>query len=388
MRLRFAALIAVVAGLAGGIIGAAALQLTNDDDEPAAVSAPVETADGDEAEDSTQPVATEEGCLSAADVYEIVRPSVVQVTSSAAQSAGTGTGVVVDEEGRILTNYHVISGASEIEVRFDDDTTASAEVIGSDRANDLALLQISDAGVDVEDAVLGDSDALRVGDEVLAIGNPFSLEGTLTRGVVSAVDRTYSRGNSTRPIRGMIQTDAAVNPGNSGGPLLNCKGEVIGINTLLENPTGENVNVGVAFAVAINTARQSMPQMLTGETVSHPWLGIAGVDVTPALADELGLEVDRGVYVTVVSPASPAEDAGLEGAFASSSQAAGSADIVPGGDVIETVNGQSVGSIEELAEFLDENAQPGDTVELGVRRGSDSLTITAQLAEWPAANAT
>jgi S1-C subfamily serine protease len=182
----------------------------------------------------------------------------------------------------------------------------------------------------------------------------------------------------------MIQTDAPINPGNSGGPLLNCKGEVIGINSLLENPTGQNVNVGVAFAVAINTAKRSMNDMLAGETVSHPWLGIGGVDVTPALAEDLNLDTESGVYVTLVSAGSPADASGLVGAFSSENQAAGSEDVPPGGDVILSVDGEPVSSIEELAGYLDREKQPGDSVELVVVRDGEEMSLTARLAEWPA----
>jgi len=256
-------------------------------------------------------------------------------------------------------------------------------LIGSDPANDLALIDADVSGKDLTAADLGDSDALRVGDPVLAIGNPFNLEATLTQGIVSAIDRTYSSGASTRPIREMIQTDAAVNPGNSGGPLLNCRGEVIGINSLLENPSGANVNVGVAFAVAINTAKQSLSQMEAGETVSHSWLGVAGVDVTPALAEELGLDAESGVYVTLVSANSPADEAGLQGAFASQNQAAGSETVRAGGDVILAADGESVTSVDELAGYLDDNKQPGDSVELTILRDGREVTVQAQLAEWP-----
>jgi S1-C subfamily serine protease len=219
---------------------------------------------------------------------------------------------------------------------------------------------------------------------VLAIGNPFNLEATLTQGIVSAIDRTYTPGSGTRPIREMIQTDAAVNPGNSGGPLINCRGEVVGVNSLLENPSGDSVNVGVAFAVAVNTAKRSLPDMLTGETVSHPWLGIAGMDVTPALAEELGLDTDAGVYITLVSQGSPADELGLQGAFSSQDQAASSADVVPGGDVIKEVDGQPVSSLEELASYLDREKRPGDSVGLSILRDGESLALTATLADWPA----
>jgi S1-C subfamily serine protease len=382
MRLRYVAIGTVFAGLVGGVIGAAAIQtIDNGGDDSSTPSAVSEQTP--EAESSPQVASLTEGCQSAADIYEAVRPSVVRVNSSSNQTQGTGSGVVLDEEGHILTNNHVISDASTVEVVFADGTTAAAEIVGTDPANDLAVLDITDPDVDVDPAELGDSDALRVGDTVLALGTPFRLEGTLTQGIVSALDRTYATGNSTRPIRNMIQTDAAVNPGNSGGPLLNCVGEVIGINTLLENPTGENVNVGIAFAVSSNTAEQSLPKMLTGTTVSHPWMGIAGADVTPALAEELGLDADKGVYVTVVSSGSPADDAGVIGAFASADEAGASADLVPGGDVIVAVDGEEVAGIEDLAGYLAENKQPGDSVELTVLRDGETITLTAELAEWP-----
>jgi S1-C subfamily serine protease len=383
MKLRILAAITVISGMIGGLMGAGAVQVFDGGGENGAVSTPAPTSSAED-EPSPQGASLTDDCLSAADIYEQVRPAVVQITASAGQSGGTGTGVVIDEDGHILTNNHVVSGARTIEVRFADGSTSSASVVGTDPANDLAVVQVSDPDTAPAPAAIGDSDAVRPGDSVLAIGNPFNLEGTLTQGIVSALDRTYAAGGSTRPIRGMIQTDAAINPGNSGGPLLNCAGEVIGINTLLENPTGENVNVGVAFAVAINTAKGSLDDMLAGETVSHPWLGIAGVDVTPALADELGLDTESGVYVTLVSASSPAAASGLEGAFASQNQAAGSTDVPPGGDVILTVDGEPVSSIEELAGYLDEQKRPGDSVELSVVRNGNELSLTAELAEWPA----
>lgn len=381
MRLRYVAIATVVAGLVGGVIGAAAIQGMDSDGGDSGSSAVSERTTA--AEESPQTASLTEGCLSAADIYEAVRPSVVRVNSSSAQSAGTGSGVVIDEEGHVLTNNHVINGASSVEVVFADGSTSGAEIVGTDPANDLAVLDITDASVDLKPAKIGDSGALRVGDSVLALGTPFSLEGTLTQGIVSALDRTYASGSTTRPIRGMIQTDAAVNPGNSGGPLLNCTGEVIGINTLLENPTGENVNVGIAFAVSSNTATQSLPDMLAGTTVSHPWLGIAGADVTPALAEELGLDSDSGVYVTVVSSGSPADDAGIIGAFASANEASASDNLVPGGDVITAVDGQDVTGIEDFAGYLAEKKHPGDSVELTVQRDGETMTVTAKLAEWP-----
>jgi S1-C subfamily serine protease len=392
MRLRWIAVAIVTTGVISGLVGAGAAQvLDGGGGDGSAVSAPAPTTSAAEDEPRPQTASQSEECLSAADIYEQVRPSVVEITSTlggngpfAPQGSGTGTGIIIDSNGYILTNYHVVQDADSIEVRFNDGSTAEATLTGSDPANDLAVIKMDATGRELTVADLGDSDSLRVGDAVLALGNPFNLEGTLTQGIVSALDRTYSSGATTRPIRGMIQTDAPINPGNSGGPLLNCFGEVIGVNTLLENPTGENVNVGVAFSVAINTAKASLDDMTAGEAVSHAWLGIAGMDVTPALAEELGLGTDSGVYVTLISNGSPAAATGLEGAFASQNQAAAGDDVPPGGDVITAVDGRPVSGIEELAAYLDREKQPGDSVELTVVRAGDQLTLTAELANWPA----
>jgi S1-C subfamily serine protease len=180
----------------------------------------------------------------------------------------------------------------------------------------------------------------------------------------------------------MIQTDAPVNPGNSGGPLLNCQGKVVGVVTALENPTGQDVNVGVAFAVPAATVQRFVSDMEAGKTISHPWLGIAGEDITPDMANELHLSVMSGVYVAFVSSGSPADQAGLKGAFASENQEAQSATLPEGGDVITAIDGQSVTSIQGLAAYID-TKKVGDSVDLSVLRGNDTTTIKATLGEWP-----
>ncbi|OGO50971.1 MAG: hypothetical protein A2148_03030 [Chloroflexi bacterium RBG_16_68_14] len=340
---------------------------------------------------SSTTAAAGDDCLSAADIYDRLRPSVVTITSTAGGQSpfqvpteGAGSGIVIDEQGAILTNDHVIAGANSLEVKFADGSVAPAQVVGRDPGNDLAVIRAGVSGRQLMVAPLGDSDDIRVGEPVLAIGNPFNLEGTLTQGIVSALGRTFAPGGSTRPIRNMIQTDAPVNPGNSGGPLLNCQGEVIGVNTLLENPTGDSVNVGVAFAVPVNAATRSLPDMLAGTTVGHPWLGIAGQEVTPALAEDLDLSVEAGVYVTFVEPGSPAEEAGLRGAFRSETEAARSSFLPGSGDVIVAADDQDVASVEDLAGYLDTQKGPGDTVELAIVRDGQQLSLEARLAEWPA----
>ncbi len=389
MRMRTILAAIMVSGIVVAAVAVAAIQLWPDGNGDAGTTTLVPAATSTESSSSGE-LSLSSSCLSAADVYQNLRPAVVRITSSAASSGpfgqpaeGSGSGIVIDEGGSILTNNHVIAGADILEVKFADGSLAPASVVGRDPGNDLAVIEVDPVGLDLTVARLGDSDAVRVGDPVLAIGNPFSLEGTLTQGIVSGVGRTFAQGGSTRPIRDMIQTDAPVNPGNSGGPLLDCRGEVIGINTLLENPTGDNVNVGVAFAVPAGAASRSLPEMLAGETVSHPWLGIAGQEITPGLAQELDLSAEAGVYVSFVASGGPAESAGVRGAFGSEGEAAQSPSLVPGGDVIVSVDGVDVGSVEELAGYFDREKRPGDTVELEIVRDGEELSLEATLAQWP-----
>jgi putative serine protease PepD len=384
----------------GILIGAAALfavtQVFSDDDNSETEQAsnePVATSTAEDSLSTSGQVQVEEDCLTAADVYERVSQSVVVITVSSSGGAfefpnsGAGSGIVLDVEGHILTNDHVVSGADTVEVRFADGTIAPAEVVGEDPSNDLAVIVVDPSSVDLPEPVaLGDTSALRIGDPVLAIGNPFNFEGTLTQGIVSGLDRIQATGaGNARPLRNLIQTDAPVNPGNSGGPLLNCRGEVVGINTLIENPTGDNVNVGIAFAVSIDVAKRSLDDLEAGQTVSHPWLGIAGAPLTPALAEELGIDTDAGVYVTYVAPEGPAAAAGVQGAFEGEQEAAQSPELVPGGDVITAVDGEAVTSVEELAGYLDSSKEAGDTVEVTIIRDGGEQTIEVTLEEWPAA---
>ena len=321
-----------------------------------------------------------------ADIYQRVAPSVVFITSESAIRTsplgefplqGAGSGVIIDEQGHILTNNHVVAGARLLEVTLADGTTVPAKLVGRDPGNDLALIKIDVPEGKLRAAPLGDSDEVKPGHLAIAIGNPFGLDGTVTVGFVSSVGRVRASGTA-RPIHNMIQTDAAVNPGNSGGPLLNSRGEVIGINSSIESPV--RGSVGVGFAVPINAAKAALPQMLAGATVKHAWLGIRGEALTPELAKELGLSVSQGVYVVEVMPDSPALSAGLKGAGASRSSRQ---PVLPkGGDVITAVDGRKVAKVEDISSYLDAK-QAGDTVRLTVVRDGQSLDVDVKLGEWP-----
>jgi len=393
MRLRSMLMAILASALVSALVAVAIVNIADDDgSSPAAVSNPTATTtpapvgeSNDGSNESSGRTSLTSECLAPSQIYENLRPSVVEITSTAngrfGQSEGSGSGVIIDEQGFILTNNHVVSGADVIEVTLEDGSELPATLVGTDPGNDLAVISIDPPAGGLTAAPLGDADELRVGDSVYAIGNPFRLEGTFTEGIVSALDRIYL-GTGTRPLRKMIQTDAAVNPGNSGGPLADCHGEVIGINTLLENPTGQGVNVGVAFAVSVDTVKGSLDDLLAGNTISHPWLGIRGRELTPALAEDLDLSVTEGVYVVSVANNSPADRAGLQPAFPTEEAAANSDELIPGGDVILAVDGNDVADVDELAGYLDSQKRPGDSVTLDVLRDGQEISVDATLAEW------
>jgi S1-C subfamily serine protease len=317
--------------------------------------------------------------------YERVAPAVVYIISEGAiqstpfgdfPETGAGSGVVIDDQGHILTNNHVVSGANKLEVTFSDGTIATATLVGRDPGNDLAVIKVDVPKDKLTVAPLGDSDALKPGQLAIAIGSPFRLEGTVTVGFVSSTGRYRATGS--RPMKNMIQTDAAINPGNSGGPLLNSRGEVVGINTSIESPVSGSVGVG--FAIPINTAKAALKQMEAGETIQHAWLGISGMALTPATAKELGVSVESGVYVSVVTPSSPADAAGLKGTQTSRS---GQTRTVTGpGDVILEIDGRKVSKVDDISTYLDTKAV-GDTVTLTIVRDGKQQTLQVKLAPWP-----
>jgi S1-C subfamily serine protease len=292
----------------------------------------------------------------------------------------TGSGFVIDDAGRIITNAHVVDNASDIQVKFGDTgETYSAKVIGEDQSTDVAVIQV-DAPADVLHPLpLGDSSQVQVGDQVVAIGNPFGLDRTATAGIVSAVQREISSPNGFT-IENAIQTDAPINPGNSGGPLLDAAGRVIGINSQIESGGGQG-NVGIGFAVPINTAKQISQQLIANGEVNHAFLGISGTDLTSDVADDLNLNVDQGAIVQSVVPDSPAAKAGIQAGDAT--MTVNGQRIKAGGDVIVAADGEPVDSMSDVIAAVD-GKQPGDDLQLTILRDGQQHDVTVQLAERPA----
>jgi S1-C subfamily serine protease len=292
----------------------------------------------------------------------------------------TGSGFVIDDAGRIITNAHVVDNSSDIQVKFGDTgETYSAKVIGEDQSTDVAVIQV-DAPADVLHPLpLGDSSQVQVGDQVVAIGNPFGLDRTATAGIVSAVQREISSPNGFT-IENAIQTDAPINPGNSGGPLLDAAGRVIGINSQIESG-GSQGNVGIGFAVPINTAKQISQQLIANGEVEHAFLGISGTDLTSDVANVLNLNVDQGAIVQSVVPDSPAAKAGIQSGDATVT--VNGQRIKAGGDVIVAADGKPVDSMSDVIAAVD-GKQPGDDLQLTILRDGQQHDVTVQLAERPA----
>jgi S1-C subfamily serine protease len=290
----------------------------------------------------------------------------------------TGSGFVIDEEGHILTNAHVVEGASKVEVKFSDDKTVDARMLGSDSSTDVALLKVSTSAKDLKPLALGDSTKLEVGDAVVAIGNPFGLDRTVTTGIVSALQRKLEAPNGFQ-IDNVIQTDAAINPGNSGGPLLDSLGRVIGINSQIATGGSGGGSIGIGFAVPINTAKEISDQLKEKGRVEHAFLGVSGVSITKSMAENLNLPTDTGVLIQEAS--GPARKAGVKGGDTQVSL--GGADILLGGDVLVSIDGKRVKSMDDVISVVNDK-QPGDEVTLGLRRGDQQRSVKAKLADRPA----
>jgi S1-C subfamily serine protease len=314
-------------------------------------------------------------------VYRKNIPSVVNVTSRAmafdffyglVPQEGQGSGFIIDKDGHILTNYHVIADARQVEVTMHNRKKYKATVVGTDPAHDLAVIQIQ--APDLLSAVLGDSRNLQVGQKVYAIGNPFGLAGTMTRGIVSSI-RPVKEPNGAM-IEEAIQTDAAINPGNSGGPLLNWHGEVIGINTMILSSVGQNSGVG--FAIPINTAKAVLNDLMTLGRVRRPALGVRTIPISPELADEIGLPADYGLLIVQVIPGGAADQAGLRGG--SERAYLGNTPITLGGDLIVAIDGQKIEDEDDLAQVMN-NHRAGDTVKVTIFRNKKKLDVNVSLGE-------
>ena len=295
------------------------------------------------------------------------------------QGTATGSGFVVDEDGTILTNAHVVSSADSVTVSFSEDgEPVDAEVKGVDESTDLAVLKIDPN--DVENLVampLGDSSQAEVGDPVVAIGNPFGFQRSVTTGIVSAVQREITAPNGFQ-IRNVIQTDASINPGNSGGPLLDADGRVIGINSQIATGGTSQGSVGIGFAVPINTAKSLLPELREGGEIERPYLGVTMVDVDEDLANDLNLPVEHGALIQEVAEDGPADDAALRGASGGSTNGS----PVAGGDLLVRVDGQQIDGADDVAAAIEDN-DPGDTVEVEYYRGDDRETAEVELGERP-----
>jgi len=314
-------------------------------------------------------------------VYKKNIPSVVNVTSRSVTfdffyglvpQEGQGSGFIIDKDGHILTNYHVIADARQVKVTLHNHKSYSATVVGTDPAHDLAVIQIK--APDLVPAVLGDSRNLQVGQKVYAIGNPFGLAGTMTRGIVSSI-RPVREPNGAM-IDEAIQTDAAINPGNSGGPLMNWHGEVIGINTMILSNVGQNAGIG--FAIPINTAKAVLNDLVTLGRVRRPALGVRTIPIGPDLADELGLPVDYGLLIIQVTPGGSADSAGLRGG--NERAYLGNTPITLGGDLIVAIDDQKVEDEQDLAQMMN-NHRTGDTVKVTIYRNKKKMDVSVVLGE-------
>jgi S1-C subfamily serine protease len=320
-------------------------------------------------------------------IYERVNPAVVniQVTKPLATGfpqdffqEGEGSGFIIDQEGRIVTNNHVVEGAEEVQVTLHNGIIVKAQVLGTDPHSDLAVINVDLPPELLQPLELGDSDQLQVGQRAIAIGNPFGLEGTLTTGIISALGRTLPA-ESLFNIPEIIQTDAAINPGNSGGPLLDAEGRVIGVNTAIRTSTG--ANSGVGFAVPVNLVKRVVPQLIAQGHYDHPWLGIKGATITPLMVDELGLPAERGVLVSEVIADSPAEKAGMRGG---SQEVEIRGEIVrKGGDIIVSIEGREILQFEDLLGYLVMETEVGQDVTLEIIRDGAEQTLKLELVARP-----
>jgi S1-C subfamily serine protease len=324
------------------------------------------------------------------EIYELLNEAVVNITTETIalnwffepvpQEGGTGSGSIIDQEGYILTNYHVVEDAYKVFVTLADGMRFEGEVVGKDPENDLAIVKFDPEGHDLVTIQFGSSSDLKVGQKVLAIGNPFAFERTLTTGIISGLGRPV-RASGSFIIRGMIQTDASINPGNSGGPLLNSAGKLIGVNTMIYSPSGGSVGIG--FATPVDTALRVIPDLIEYGIVHRGWIDIVPVPLQTTLVRAAGLPVSAGILVSQVSPGSNAAKAGIRGGSRSSGLRYGRDIIYTDGDIIVAIDGESVESIADFFGAL-EQTTPGEEVTVKVVRNRREIEVNVVLSERPA----
>jgi 2-alkenal reductase len=318
-------------------------------------------------------------------LFERVSPGTVAIITD----SGQGSGFVYDSQGHIVTNYHVIEGARNVEVRFNSGFMSYGTVIGTDLDSDLAIVKVDAPANELYPLPLGDSSTLKVGQTVIAIGNPFGLNSTMTLGIISALGRTLesiheSPDGNYYTAGDIIQTDAAINPGNSGGPLFNINGEVIGVNrAIISNnftSAGQPTNSGIGFAVSINMIKRVAPGLIANGRYDYPYLGVSSMDsLTLEMVNALGLKSYTGAYITNVNPGGPADKAGLKAGTTRTNLPG----LLGGGDLVTAINGREVRTFDELLAYLITNHGPGDTVILTVLRGDQTLDLSVTLGKRP-----
>jgi S1-C subfamily serine protease len=347
----------------------------------------------------TAPIASHETATNAVnEIYKRDGPGVafVEATQPATQEASpfnpfgeaevgggtaTGSGFVIDTEGHLLTNNHVVEGADKISVKIGaSEKSYPAKVVGADPSTDVAVLKVDVPAGTLHPLALGDSSKVEVGDPVVAIGNPFGLDSTVTSGIVSALQRQIEA-PAGFSISHVIQTDAAINPGNSGGPLIDANGEVIGINSQIETGGGGNGNVGIGFAIPINTAREVANQIEQNGKVEHAYLGISGGTITPEIAKALNLPVEEGVLVAEAVKGGPAAEAGIQGGNTEATIEGSS--VTLGGDIITELDGKKISGMDELVNIVN-GKKTGEEIEVTLLRGGKKMTVTVKLGNRPA----
>jgi len=319
------------------------------------------------------------------ELYHRVNPSVVSIVVYSNQggqvsASGQGSGFVYDQYGHIITNDHVVYGADEVEVTFSDDSVRRAKVIGEDLHSDLAVIEVEEMLPEILPLPFGDINDVAVGQTVVAIGNPFGLGGSLTRGVVSALGRNIPA-LSNFSIPQSIQTDAPINPGNSGGPLLNLQGEVIGVNAQIETGSDSRVNSGIGFAIPVSILSRVIPDLIQTGEHSWGWLGVVGGSLTPTIIEAMDLSVEKGAYISKLVDGGPADSAGLRGS--SRQTILNGRQVEIGGDVITAIDDQPVSSFEDMLIYIALKTNPGQEVTLTILRDGKTMDVIVTLGERP-----